>query len=276
VGPQGVFENLRSPATYRNRSRFPTEEVPAIARDPKATPEWKKVSNDRSVRFHDHRVHYMGLKPPGPVERAPGQEHVIIPTWEVPIVVGDTQMVVKGDLTWVPGPSGAPWLGVAVLTGLVFAGLVLGPGSQRPRLVTAGMLAALAILVVFDVARLAGLASNVGSSLGRAAGQNLQAVAGWVSAVLASVLLLRGDQRAGPALAAGAGVLFALGALGDLDILSRSQVASDAPLWFTRLTVATALGLGLGLLVAAFAPLLTPSPATRLPAEPPPQPVAAD
>ena len=169
VGPQGVFENLRSPATYRNRTRFPTEQVPAKARDPQAPPEWQKVSDGTSVRFHDHRVHYMGLQPPGPVQRDPGREHVIIPAWEVPILVGDTQMLVKGDLTWIPGPSGAPWLGVAVLTGLVFAGLVLGPGSQRPRLVTMAMLAALAILVVFDVARLAGLASNVGSSLGRAA-----------------------------------------------------------------------------------------------------------
>ncbi|MGH8990217.1 MAG: hypothetical protein ACRDZ7_01660 [Acidimicrobiia bacterium] len=274
VGPDGVFENLRSPATYRNRSRFPTEEVPAIASDPEAPPQWQKVSDGHSVRFHDHRVHYMGLQPPGPVKADPGREHVIIPAFEVPIQMGQEQVLVKGDLVWVPGPSTLPWLAIAALAGLVFVGLVLGPGARRPRLAQVAMVAALAALIVLDVARLAGLASNVGSGAGKAAGQNLQAVAGWITAVLASVLLLRGDTRAGPALAAGAGVLFALGALGDLAILSSSQVATDAPLWVTRLSVAAALGLGLGLLVAAFAPLLSPS--ARVPAEPSPQPVPAD
>ncbi|HEY3240341.1 MAG TPA: hypothetical protein VGL92_12290, partial [Acidimicrobiia bacterium] len=68
VGPQGVFENLRSPATYTNRARLPTAELPAKAsNDPKTPPEWRKVSADNSFRWHDHRVHYMGLQPPGPV-----------------------------------------------------------------------------------------------------------------------------------------------------------------------------------------------------------------
>ncbi|MGH9003872.1 MAG: hypothetical protein ACRDYV_12155, partial [Acidimicrobiia bacterium] len=134
VGPDGVFENLRSPATYRNRSRFPTEEVPAIASDPEAPPQWQKVSDGHSVRFHDHRVHYMGLQPPGPVKADPGREHVIIPAFEVPIQMGQEQVLVKGDLVWVPGPSTLPWLAIAALAGLVFVGLVLGPGARRPRL----------------------------------------------------------------------------------------------------------------------------------------------
>lgn len=278
VGPDGVFENRRSPATYRNRSRFPSAELPAIASsDPKTPPEWKQVSADNNVRWHDHRVHYMGLQPPGPVRENPGQEHVIIPAWEVPLVVGQEQILVKGDLAWIPGPSNLPWLVVAAVLGLALAGLILGPGAKRARTAQVAMVAALAVIVVLDVARLAGLASNVDSSLTRAAGQNLQAVAGWVSAVLASVFLLRGDMRAGPALAAGAGVLFALGALGDLGVLDRSQLATDAPIWLTRLSVAAGLGLGIGLLVGAFAPLLSRPASRHAPAaEPPSQPVGAD
>ncbi|MGH9041579.1 MAG: hypothetical protein ACRDZ3_15270 [Acidimicrobiia bacterium] len=275
VGPEGVFENLRSPATYRNRSRFPTDEVPAKAQNPQATPEWSKVSDDNNVRFHDHRVHYMGLQPPGPVRAAPNQEHVIIPAWEVPIEVGDEKILVKGDLAWIPGPSSMPWLGIAAVLGLALVGLALGPGGKQPKLATVLVVAALAALVVLDVARLAGLASNVGSSLGKAAGQNLQAVAGWITAVAAAALLLRGDTRAGPALAAGAGALFALGSFGDIDILSSSQVASDAPMWLMRLSVASGLGLGLGLLVVAFVPLIYqsgPAPA----AAGSPEPVPAD
>lgn len=277
VGPDGVFENLRSEATYRNRSRFPTAEVPAIASsDPKTPPEWKKVSDARQVRFHDHRVHYMGLQPPGPVRADPGKEHVIIPAWEVPLRVGQDQVLIKGDLRWIPGPSKLPWLALAAVAALALAGLVLGPLSRQPRLAQTAIVAALGALVVLDAARLAGLAGNVGSSFTRAAGQNLPAVAAWIAAVAGAVLLLRGDTRAGPALAAGAGALFVVGAIGDLNVLDRSQLATDAPIWLARLSVATGLGLGLGLLVVAFAPLLTPAGRPPAAAEPPPQPVAAD
>jgi hypothetical protein len=277
VGPHGVFENLRSPATYRNRSRLPTAEVPAKAsNDPTTPPEWKKVSAGSSARWHDHRVHWMGLQPPGPVRAEPGQEHVIIPAWEVPLRVGPDEILVKGDLAWIPGPSKLPWLGLAAAAGLALAGLVLIPGAKRHRLAQTALIVALAAVVVLDVARLAGLAGDVGSSLGRAAGQNLQAVAGWVTAVAAAALLLRGEARIGPALAAGAGVLFALGALGDLDVLSRSQVPTDAPVWLPRLSVATGLGLGLGLLVVAFAPFLVPPAPASVPAAEPRRPVRAD
>ena len=267
VGPQGVFENLRSPATYRNRARFPTDELPAKAKDPNAPPEWRKVSSEPSVRWHDHRVHYMGLQPPGPVRAEPDQEHVIIPAWEVALRVGDDEMLVKGDLAWIPGPSNLPWLAVAAACGLALAGLALGPGAKRRRLAQTAVVVALVGLVGLDVARLVGLAADVGSPLGRAAGQNLQAVAAWITAIAAAVLVLRGDVRVGPALAAGAGVLFALGALGDISLLDRSQLPTNAPDWLPRLAVAAGLGGGLGLLVVAFAPFLS---------RPTPVPVAAE
>jgi hypothetical protein len=281
IGPQGVFENLRSGATYTNRSRLPTAEVPAKAsRDPNTPPEWRKVSAGNSFRWHDHRVHYMGLQPPGPVKADPGQEHVIIPAWEVPLLVGPGQeeILVKGDLTWVPGPSNLPWLGLAALSGLALVGLVLGPGARRPSLARGALMVALAVLVALDVSRLAGLAGNVGSSLIRAAGQNLPAVAAWVVAVLAAVFILRGDARVGPALAAGTGALFALSAFGDINVLSRSQLATNAPVWLIRMSVATGFGLGLGLLVVAFVPLLSPPAPVPVaaPAEPPSQPVGAE
>jgi hypothetical protein len=280
VGPQGVFENLRSAATYTNRSRLPTAELPAKAsRDPKTPPEWRKVSADNSFRWHDHRVHWMGLQPPGPVRADPGTQHVIIPAWEVPLVLGQEQVLVKGDLAWIPGPSNLPWLAIAAAAGLALAGLVLGAGAKRPGLARGALMATLALLIVLDVSRLAGLAANVGSSLVKASGQNLPAVAAWVLAVLAGVFIFRRDARVGPALAAGTGALFALSAFGDINVLSRSQLATDAPLWLTRLSVATGLGLGVGLLVVAFVPLLSPpapAPAPVPAAEPPHQAVGVD
>jgi hypothetical protein len=277
IGPDGVFENERSRATYLNRSRLPTSQLPAKASaDPKTEPEWKKVSASPKFRWHDHRIHWMSPQPPGPVQANPGQEQVIIPAWEVPLVVGSEQILVKGDLRWVPGPSNLPWLAIAAVTGLAFAGVLLGPLSRRPRATQLAMVAALVVLTAFDAARLAGLASNTGSSFVKAASQNLPAVAAWLSAVFASVLLLRGDARVGPALAAGAGVLFAIGAIGDFNVLGRSQLATNAPIWLARLSVAAGLGLGLALLVAAFAPLLIPAGHAPVASGPSPQPVAAD
>lgn len=275
VGPQGVFENLRSPATYTNRSRLPTAELPAKAsKDPNTPPEWRKASGANNFRWHDHRVHYMGLQPPGPVKADPGNEHVIIPAWEVPLVLGQDKILVKGDLKWVPGPSSLPWLAIALVSGLVLAGLVLGAGARRPGLARGVLLTTLALLIALDVFRLAGLASNVGSSLTKAAGNNLPAVAAWILAVVAGVFILRDDARLGPALSAGTGALFALSAFGDIKVLSSSQLATDAPLWLTRLSVAMGLGLGVGLLVVAFAPLLTPPATVRAP-EPPHEPVGS-
>jgi hypothetical protein len=273
--PSGVEQNVRSPATYLNEERLGGVEVPDRA-DPKAPPEWKRVADRNSFEWHDHRIHWMSPQPPGPVQANPGQEQVIIPAWEVPLVVGSEQILVKGDLRWVPGPSNLPWLAIAAVTGLAFAGVLLGPLSRRPRATQLAMVAALVVLTAFDAARLAGLASNTGSSFVKAASQNLPAVAAWLSAVFASVLLLRGDARVGPALAAGAGVLFAIGAIGDFNVLGRSQLATNAPIWLARLSVAAGLGLGLALLVAAFAPLLIPAGHAPVASGPSPQPVAAD
>ena len=48
VGPRGVFENTRSPATYVNRTRRGTTPVPSSA-DPEAPPEWRQVSDEAVV-----------------------------------------------------------------------------------------------------------------------------------------------------------------------------------------------------------------------------------
>ena len=48
VGPRGVFENTRSPATYLNRSTTITGRPPARA-DADAAPEWRKISSGDTV-----------------------------------------------------------------------------------------------------------------------------------------------------------------------------------------------------------------------------------
>lgn len=254
IGPDGVFENRRSPATYRNRSRFPTEELPSIA-DPEAPPEWRRVTSATTIRWHDHRAHWMGDQPPGPVQRAPGREHVIFPVWEVQLRYGGQPMAVTGDLMWVPGPPAWPWLALAVASGLAVALLGRGRGG--------GVLtvAVLGVLVAFDIIRLVGLVGDSDGTFFDAAVANPQAVAAWLTAVVAAWRLLVGDLRLGLPLAAAAGVVFALNGFTDLNDLSRSQLPTTSPYWLARLAVALGLGLGVGVVIAAATTLSGPSPA---------------
>src|SRR5262245_15534487 len=117
VGPRGVFENRKSPATYLNRSRVPTGPAPASA-DSAAPPVWQRVSDASSATWHDHRAHWMGSDPPPAVQRDPGREHVI-DRWTVGLRVGGRPVAVHGVLEWVPPPSPWPWVAIAVATAAI-------------------------------------------------------------------------------------------------------------------------------------------------------------
>ena len=54
----GVFENSNSPAHYINLDRFARKPIPASA-SAKAAPNWVKLSDGNSIRWHDHRTHWM-------------------------------------------------------------------------------------------------------------------------------------------------------------------------------------------------------------------------
>ena len=89
-GPDGVFQNRRSPATYLNADRQGTRAIPPEA-DPTAEPEWEQISTGQVARWHDHRTHWMGgLKPPG-VQSDPDRRQTVAP-WEVVLRQGDTEL----------------------------------------------------------------------------------------------------------------------------------------------------------------------------------------
>ena len=136
IGPNGAFENRQSNALYLNADRRGATTIPSGLR-PDGPPEWRKLSGSPVVRFHDHRIHWMGTSPPPQVEAARGREH-LIQTWEVPIIRGTTPFVVSGDLRWMPGPSPIPPLTVAGALGLLSVGaVVLSAGRGRSRLAPA-------------------------------------------------------------------------------------------------------------------------------------------
>ena len=108
VGPAGVFENQRSPSSYTNRFRTAPRQIPSEF-DAKAPPEWRRVGDGPSAAWHDHRSHWTGPDPPA-VKASPDTPHVVVPDWQIPVRQGDdVTMVIRGNITWVPGPSPWPW-----------------------------------------------------------------------------------------------------------------------------------------------------------------------
>lgn len=249
VGPDGAFENVRSPATYQFAGRGGQEGAIPPSADPAAPPEWRQTSEEPVARWHDHRVHWMGEEDP-PIARAePGVEHVIFPRWTVELDHAGQQIVASGDLVWVPGASPWPWLALAVATGAATLALAL-----RAR--WTGFAAALVALVAVDVMHAAGAAAESGfdlwSGISASIGSSWPSLVAWVVAALAVRMLLRQELNGIYAAVLAAGVLAVFGGLGDLAVLSRSQVPFGFGQTVGRSVVALTCGLGVGLVVASF------------------------
>ena len=243
VGPRGAFENVRSPATYLNRTARPdeaAEPVPATA-DSEATPKWRRIDDGQTARWHDHRVHWMGRTDPPSVQRDPGREH-LVQRFQVELRRGDTIIAVRGDVRWIPGPSPAPWVFGAV----VLAALVIVASRFRHR--TVFVAAALGMVATTEALHVVGSwgATTVGT--GGRLGASIYAIGAVLIAVVALVWVLRRGLDRGAPLVLLAGLFLALaGGLTDVTALGRSGIPTTLPLDLARATVMTALGAGLGL-----------------------------
>ena len=259
VGPQGVFENVLSPATYLNCSRTGCPIAPDA--NPQAPPQWKKISSGHTARWHDHRIHWMGAQPPPVVRASPGRRHQLTP-WTVVLHQGAAVITITGTLTWVPGPSPLPWL--------LLAALLLGAGLLVGALGFWGVpLAILALAVTVNDAYHAvaigwSAAGGIGAKLGRFFAGSFYSIIGWALGLLAVWLLAR-KRIDGLYAAAFAGISAALfGGLLDITTLSRSQAPFAGSIAIDRLTVAVSLGLGLGVATGAIAALRKQPRALRL------------
>ena len=123
--PDGTVEaNQRSAATYINVDRFGLQEVPEDTL-PGATPRWKKVGDDGTYTWFDHRIHITAKQPPARFTRQ--KELTKIFNWLVPISVDGRTVRATGELFWDPSSSsdsssGFPvWLGVLIALGLIAA-----------------------------------------------------------------------------------------------------------------------------------------------------------
>jgi hypothetical protein len=135
VTRDGVFRNVRSPATYLNEDRFANVELPAVA-DPKAEPEWEKIAAHPRYEWHDHRIHWMSPIDPPEVRASPDATHHVF-DWEVPGTVDGTPFTIEGALEYVPVASSRPsWIYLPVpLAALVLVGVGLTFYRRRGRAV---------------------------------------------------------------------------------------------------------------------------------------------
>ncbi|MEY2472811.1 MAG: hypothetical protein QOK28_2140 [Actinomycetota bacterium] len=247
IDKRGVFQNLNSPATYINKTRNGVNPPGDV--DPRKRPQWEKVSSGELARWHDHRIHFMGGINPPAVRNQPGDRHVIQDDWQVKVTDGTTTAVAHGSLVWVPGPSAAPMLLLALV---LMAALVLLAWRVSPFVPVA---VATAVLVVIDVvhayaigfANAGGFASKVAQTFA----SSIVSVPAWLVGAGAVVLLLRRRVDGFFAAVFSGAIVAVVGGLADLTVLSRSTVPFALSASVARPIVAASLGLGIGVAAAS-------------------------
>ncbi|RLP92857.1 hypothetical protein EAD89_07745 [Micromonospora sp. BL4] len=143
IGPDGIFENTRSPATYLNRTIAGDTTLPAEA-DPAAAPSWQRISGGTTALWHDQRALWRESAPPDAVRAAPDREHRVR-DWTIPLRDGAEPAQIRGTLDWLPPPDAYTWWAVTIV-GLLAVGALGLLAAAAPA--GARALSALGVLLV--------------------------------------------------------------------------------------------------------------------------------
>ncbi|MPQ98405.1 hypothetical protein GB931_10850 [Modestobacter sp. I12A-02628] len=241
IGPDGVWRNTRSPATYLNLDAEGRTPLPPQA-DPDAPPEWEQVSTAATYVWHDHRTHWMSSELPPQVRADPTAEHTVI-DWTVPMTVDGAPVTVAGRLTWEPPPPG--WLVWPLYAALALAGVLAGARARTPRPLGLVLLAG-GVASVVHAAGTPEPAVSVSSWPGALAGALLPALVVLAVAVLGWRASRRGRGVMTGLLAVVVGWLMLVQGIPDVDALWTANLLGTTPAAVTRAAVAVLVGLGLG------------------------------
>ncbi len=249
IGPDGVWRNSRSPATYLNLDRFGRVDIPDSV-DVDAEPEWVQVSTEPEYVWHDHRTHWMseGQLPPQ-VAADPDRAHLVA-EWVVPMTHGGTTVEVTGELTWAPPPS--PWVVWPVHLALAAVALAAGLLARDPRPLGALLLVGGAAALVHALTTPEPPAS-IASHGGAIASALLPALAAVLVAVLGARAAWRGRGAMAGLSAVVLGWLLLVQGLPDVDVMWSAHVLAAGPDLLARVVVALLLGLGAGLVAGGIA-----------------------
>ncbi len=249
VDSLGVWQNLRSPSLYLNLSSAPGLVYMPPGTNALAPPVWKKTCRCDVAVWHDHRVHWSSPGPPRQVSASPGRYH-LIQDWNIIGRLGEQTLTVSGRLTWVPGPSPAPWFGVAAAIAAV--SLLVG-FARRWRIPLASLLL---VLVAADMARTAGVVFGRSGSLATQLHvlpyDGVISVLFWLASLAVAGLALLRRPVAAYGAATAAIIIVLTGAVSTLGALSHSQVLSAYPVDVQRFLIAVNLGVGSGLFAGSF------------------------
>jgi hypothetical protein len=245
IGPNGVFRNERSPATFLNRTRVVTQTAPA-AFNASAQPSWQQIGRGRVTRWHDHRAHWMAPNDPPSVTRDPHRPHVVIRDFEIELVANGRRHIVVGDVVWTPGPSPWRWLALSLAIALI-----LGLTARSRIIVPLLIVCVVTFLVLEAMVLVGGWTWFVGTGWQRV-GNSGYGVAAWLLVITGLlVVLARGMYRAAPTLLiAAVAVLFGAG-LDNIPALWSAHVPNDLAATGVRAATSVSLGLGVGLAAAA-------------------------
>lgn len=244
IGPDGVFQNLNSHATYVNEDRFGQTVVPQDI-DLEGPPDWERISDGNSHAWHDHRIHWMASADPPGVATNP-DEVQLVNAWTVPFEVSDEAYEVTGDLRWVPGGNPLLWLAPALLVvslPVAYGLLRTEPDVEALRWDGLARISGGTLLVI-GLANLINLADDLFASpvpLSESAVAAVQTAFFIAIAVYGAVRAIQGTEGAFTALGVGAGAVFIGQGLLYVSVLSASQTASIFPGWLTRLVVALSI-----------------------------------
>jgi hypothetical protein len=245
IGPDGVWRNTRSPATYLNLDRYAANGMPATA-DVEAPAEWQQVSTEPRYLWHDHRTHWMsqGMLPPI-VAADPGRAHTVI-EWTVPMTHGGEPVVVAGELTWSPPPPGGLVWPVYAL--VLVAAVAAGWLARTPRPLALA-LAGGALASLWHAAATPEPSVTISSHAGAVVGALLPALLLLLVAVVGVRAARRGRGALTGLMALIAGWLMLVQGLPDIDVLWTAHVLATGPQLLARAAVAVLVAGGLGLLL---------------------------
>lgn len=255
IRPDGVYENVRSPATYLNRTLDGDTPLPPTV-NLGLLPQWRRTGNEPVARWHDRRIRWTDERPPEAVRADPDRRHRVR-DWTVPLRHGDAAVHIRGTLDWLPPPHPVRWWLAALVGALAVAvlGLVAptGPRGRAAGAALAGLCAAAgaAALAHAGARAVADGGGTVTGVLSGLLGTHLWTTVSGLAALAAGAYALTRRPATDFALAlAGAAVAVFAGVV-DAAVFSRAVPAVPWPGDLARVLVAGVTAIGAGVSLAA-------------------------
>ncbi|RLP99573.1 hypothetical protein [Micromonospora sp. CV4] len=250
IGPDGIFENTRSPATYLNRTIAGDTTLPAEA-DPAAAPSWQRISDGTTALWHDQRALWRESAPPDAVRAAPDREHRVR-DWTIPLRDGAEPAQIRGTLDWLPPPDAYTWWAVTIVGLLAVGALGLlaaaAPAGARALSALGVLLVAGGVVaVLYPVGREldAGAQGMGGVLVGLLSGQVWSLLTG-VGAIAAGCYALARRPAADFAVALAGACLALFAGVANAAVFARSVAPVPWPAEVARVMVALVLITGAG------------------------------